>query len=112
MTIEHVRRGIEYDAIKALHALVNDDENPWPHEIASCGREHFEKFAYICADEAPDEVLAHVHAIARKIVETAQTLVGGEKYCVLEEQIEGALRDEVAAFERYFLRQQNTGPKI
>jgi hypothetical protein len=111
MTIEHIRRGIEYDAIKAVRALKKHDDNVSSYDVGECAKDHFDKLAYICENEPSDEILTEVKAMAQKIIDTAQEMAEGEKYYIVRDQVESEVNDCVAAFERELLS-KSSGPKI
>jgi vacuolar-type H+-ATPase subunit C/Vma6 len=111
MTIEHIRRGIEFDAIKAMKNLKKHDGNRSTYDIGDCVEEHIEKFAYICSDEPVEEIFAHVTTLARAVSEAAQGLTQGEKYYVHDEHIDSEIKKRVQRFKKE-LSERPAGPKF
>jgi hypothetical protein len=111
MTIEHIRRGLEFDAIKAIDNLTKHDDNRSSYDIADCVAEHIEKFAYICSDEPTDVIVAQVDILAQKASEAAQQLANGEKYYVHQEHIASEIKERVKKF-REELRENRASLKF
>jgi hypothetical protein len=107
MTIDHIRRGIEFDAIKAIRNLEKHDGNPSAYEIADCVAEHIDKFAYICSDEPADELIAQVTSLARTVTESAKELTHGEKYYIRDEQIASKIKERVESFKKELTERPN-----
>lgn len=101
MTIEHIRRGIEFDLVKTINKMKPDwDDNISSYAVALCVVEHLEKFVYIYAGESLDVVGPHIDVIAQTAIETAQERATGEKYSVHQEQVAKEVSGQVARFKQ------------
>lgn len=99
MSIDRIRRGVEFDAFHALRALPKSYlDNPSAYDVGEIASYHFEKFAYICADVHWGQIEEQVGQLAKSLVEFSKTMTNGEKYYMHEEGFTKEIQDRLAEF--------------